>query len=80
MSDVVVHGTVAPGFEGVRSAFEENFRQHGDKGASVGVYVDGEQQVDLWGGVADVATGSPWQQDTVSIIYSATKGATATLA
>lgn len=80
MSDVVVHGTVAPGFEGVRSAFEANFRQHGDKGASVGVYVDGQQKVDLWGGVADVATGSPWQRDTVSIIYSATKGATATLA
>jgi CubicO group peptidase (beta-lactamase class C family) len=80
MTDVVVHGTVAPGFEGVRAAFEENFRQHGDKGASVGVYVGGEQKVDLWGGVADVATGSAWQQDTVAIMYSVTKGATAALA
>jgi CubicO group peptidase (beta-lactamase class C family) len=80
MSDVVVHGTVAPRFEGVRSAFEENFRRHGDKGASVGVYVDGEQKVDLWGGEADVATGRPWQRDTVAISYSVTKGATATLA
>ncbi len=80
MTDVVVHGTVAPGFEGVRAAFEENFRQHGDKGASVGVYVDGEQKVDLWGGVADVTTGSAWQRDTVAIMYSVTKGATATLA
>ena len=80
MTDVVVHGTVAPGFEGVRAAFEENFRQHGDEGASVGVYVGGEQKVDLWGGVADVATGRGWQQDTVAIMYSVTKGATATLA
>jgi hypothetical protein len=37
MTDVVVHETVAPGFERVRAAFEENFRRHGDKGASVGV-------------------------------------------
>jgi len=80
MTDVVVYGTVEPGFEGVRAAFEENFRQHGDKGASVGVYVDGEQKVDLWGGVADVATGQAWQRDTMAIMYSVTKGATATLA
>jgi CubicO group peptidase (beta-lactamase class C family) len=80
MTDFVVHGTVEPGFEGVRAAFEANFREHGDKGASVGVYVGGEQKVDLWGGVADVATGRAWQRDTVSIMYSVTKGATATLA
>jgi hypothetical protein len=35
--DSAIHGTVAPGFEGVRAAFEENFRRHGDKGAAVGV-------------------------------------------
>jgi CubicO group peptidase (beta-lactamase class C family) len=80
MMEVVVHGTVAPGFEGVRVAFEEDFRQHGDKGASVGVYVGGVQKLDLWGGVADVATGRAWQRDTVAIMYSVTKGATAILA
>lgn len=79
-SEIVVDGTVEPGFEGVRAAFEENFRAHGDAGASLGVYVDGEKKVDLWGGIANVATGEPWQQDTVSIMYSATKGAVATLA
>jgi CubicO group peptidase (beta-lactamase class C family) len=80
VGEVTVGGRVAPGFEGVREAFEENFRSHGDKGASLGVYVDGEAKVDLWGGVADVSTGRPWTADTVSIIYSATKGATAILA
>ena len=79
-SEVVVDGTVEPGFEGVRTAFEENFRVHGDAGASLGVYVDGEKKVDLWGGVANVGTGQPWQRDTISIMYSATKGAVATLA
>jgi CubicO group peptidase (beta-lactamase class C family) len=79
-SEMAVNGTVAPGFEGVRAAFEANFREHGEVGASVGVYVEGEQKVDLWGGLADVTTGKPWQQDTVAIVYSVTKGATATLA
>ncbi len=80
VGEIEVHGTVAPGFEGVHAAFEENFRQYGDVGASVGVYVDGAQKVDLWGGIADTATGRPWQEDTVGIVYSVTKGATATVA
>jgi CubicO group peptidase (beta-lactamase class C family) len=74
-----VHGVVAPGFEGVQRAFQENFDTHGDKGASVAVYVNGAKKVDLWGGIADVATGRPWLEDTVTIVYSATKGATAIL-
>jgi CubicO group peptidase (beta-lactamase class C family) len=79
VNEVAVGGWVAAGFEGVREAFEENFRKHGEKGASLGVYVEGERKVDLWGGVADVTTGRPWTGDTVSIVYSATKGATAIL-
>lgn len=80
VSETEIGGWVAPGFEGVREAFEENFRSHGDKGASLGVYVDGQAKVDLWGGVADVTTGRPWTADSVAIVYSATKGATAILA
>lgn len=74
-----VHGDVREGFEGVRRAFEENFRSHGDKGASCAVYVDGDLVVDLWGGTADVATGREWREDTVALVYSATKGAVAVL-
>ena len=33
--------------------------------------------VDLWGGVADPARGTPWQRDTLSIVFSCTKGAVA---
>jgi CubicO group peptidase (beta-lactamase class C family) len=75
-----IEGSVAPEFEPVRDAFEQNFRVHGEVGASLGVYVDGVKKVDLWGGVADVQTGRPWLADTVSIVYSVTKGATAILA
>jgi CubicO group peptidase (beta-lactamase class C family) len=64
----------------VRDAFAENFRSHADKGASLGVYVGGEPKVDLWGGTADVSTGRPWTADSVAVVYSVTKGATAILA
>ena len=37
----------------------------------------GETVVDLWGGVADPARGTPWQRDTLSIVFSCTKGAVA---
>lgn len=72
-----VEGSVASGFEGVRDEFAANFTERGDVGASVAVHVDGELVVDLWGGTADPATGRPWRADTVGLVYSVTKGATA---
>ncbi|WPO72376.1 serine hydrolase domain-containing protein [Streptomyces sp. KN37] len=72
-----INGEVAVEFEPVRAAFAANFAQHGDIGAAVCVYLDGQQVVDLWGGVADPDTGRPWQRDTLQLVYSATKGATA---
>jgi CubicO group peptidase (beta-lactamase class C family) len=60
-------------FTGVRAAFEENFAEHGDVGASVAVSVDGEMVVDLWGGYADENSTTPWEQDTLVNVYSTTK-------
>ncbi|MEU2337522.1 serine hydrolase domain-containing protein [Streptomyces sp. NPDC006654] len=76
----LMHGEVAAGFEGVREAFAANFEQRGEVGAAVCVYRDGRPVVDLWGGVADPGTGRPWERDTLQLVYSATKGATATAA
>ncbi|MFH8219599.1 serine hydrolase domain-containing protein [Streptomyces sp. NPDC018057] len=75
-----IHGEVAAGFEPVREAFAANFSQHGDIGAAVCVYHRGRPVVDLWGGVADAETGRPWTRDTLQLVYSSTKGATATAA
>lgn len=75
-----IRGSVAPGFEGVADAFTANFEDHGEVGAAVAVYVDGEMVVDLWGGVADTTTGKPYTEDTLQVVYSATKGATAVAA
>ncbi|MFI1563774.1 serine hydrolase domain-containing protein [Streptomyces sp. NPDC020490] len=75
-----IEGEVAAGFEPVREAFAANFSEHGDIGAAVCVYRYGRPVVDLWGGVADPETGRPWTRETLQLVYSATKGATATAA
>jgi CubicO group peptidase (beta-lactamase class C family) len=80
METLTIAGTCAPEFEAVRSEFERNFADRGEVGASVCVTVDGEVVVDLWGGVADPATGRRWERDSVAVVFSATKGATATCA
>ncbi len=72
-----VSGKCDPKFERVREEFERNFRERGEVGASVCVTLDGETVVDLWGGTADIDTGEPWKEDTVSVVFSSTKGATA---
>jgi len=73
-----VDGHVEPGFEAVRSSFERGLEKV-DLGASVCAYVDGRKVVDLWGGEADRESGRPWTDDTLSVIWSATKGAVAVL-
>lgn len=72
-----IQGDVAPGFEKVRDAFEANFTQHGDVGAAFALYKDGVKVVDLWGGVANEDTGAAWNEDTLQLVFSTTKGATA---
>jgi CubicO group peptidase (beta-lactamase class C family) len=64
-------------FHAVRQEFERNFRDRGEVGASVCVTVGGQVVVNLWGGTARVDTGVPWTEDTVSLVFSCTKGATA---
>jgi CubicO group peptidase (beta-lactamase class C family) len=75
-----IDGWTAPGFEGVRDAFAANFAQDKEVGAAFAAYHRGQIVADLWGGVADVATARPWVEDTMVIVYSSTKGATATCA
>ncbi|MFK0293818.1 serine hydrolase domain-containing protein [Streptomyces sp. NPDC090442] len=74
MEAVTVNGHCAPGYEGVRAAFERNFRDQGEVGAAVAVLVDGAPVVDLWGGHADTAGSRPWERDTLVNVYSTSKG------
>ena len=70
----LVEGHVSPGWEAVRDAFSENFARRGELGGACCVYYRREKVVDLWGGLRDRASGTPWQEDTMVIVYSATKG------
>ena len=72
-----VQGRVDPAFREVLDTFVENFETHGEVGASVCLSVDGETRVDLWGGHVDEAGSAPWTEDTLSLVFSVTKAATA---
>lgn len=72
-----ITGHVAVGFEPVRQAFQANFDDFGDVGAAVAVYRNGELVVDLWGGDQDIDLEKPWQEDTLQLVFSATKATTA---
>ena len=61
----VIGGWVETEFEPVLDAFAANFDERGEVGAAVCVYRDGRPVVDLWGGVADPATGRPWAEDSI---------------
>ena len=58
----------------MRDAFIENFARRRELGAACCIHRHGEKVVDLWGGVRDKATGAPWEEDTMVIVHSATKG------
>lgn len=69
-----IQGDVSAGFEAVRDAFVENFSRRHELGGACCVYLRGEKVVDLWGGVRNKATGEPWEEDTMVLVYSTTKG------
>lgn len=72
-----IQGSVSPEFECMREAFVENFIHRGELGGACAAYYRGEKVVDLWGGIRNKKTGEPWEQDTMVIVYSATKGLSA---
>lgn len=59
------------------------FRGHlaaGDGGMAFSVYRGGEPLLQLHGGTADRDSGRPWSENTLAVLFSGTKGLTATLA
>ena len=70
----LISGFAKPGFEAVREAFVENFECRNELGAACCVYLRDEKVVDLWGGVRNKGTGEPWEENTMVIVFSATKG------
>lgn len=73
-SPVPIHGHVSPGFEPLRAAFAENLARRDELGGACCVLHRGEEVVHLWGGVRDRDSGAPWEEGTMGLLYSATKG------
>src|SRR5262245_3863757 len=64
-------------FKRVRDQFVRNFTERGEVGAAVSVIAGGRRVVDLWGGIANADTSTPWREDSIVHVWSCTKGATA---
>jgi CubicO group peptidase (beta-lactamase class C family) len=69
-----VEGFCDTKFSGLIDAFVQNFETRGEVGASCAITLEGKTVVDLWGG-KKAPGGEPWDKDTISIIFSSTKGA-----
>ena len=73
MPESTVHGFVADKFSSMRDAFEANFADGADVGASCCATLEGETVVDLWGGFADEVKTKPWERNTIVAVHSTTK-------
>ena len=73
---IEIQGRSHPRYTKVRDAFARQF-ERGEHGAALAISVDGEPVVDLFAGHADPARSRPWSADTITHVYSVTKGMTA---
>jgi CubicO group peptidase (beta-lactamase class C family) len=62
---------------GLRQAFEKNFADGVEVGAALRIFRGGEEVVSLCGGFCDSARSVPWNDETLVLIWSATKGVAA---
>ena len=68
-----IQGHCAAEFAPVKAAFETNFKDRDEIGASVAVSIDGEMVVDLWGGTMARDSEEAWAEDTIVNVWSTTK-------
>jgi CubicO group peptidase (beta-lactamase class C family) len=75
-----IRGRCSSRFGQVLEAFARNFDEAGELGAAIAITHEGELVVDLWGGLADDKANRPWEEDMLTTVFSATKGACAVVA
>jgi len=71
-----VHGVCDERFEAVRAALARNLDSGEELGASIVLDIDGDIVVDLWGGFRDEAKTTPWDEHTITNVWSSTKTVT----
>lgn len=69
-----VNGHAADGFEGVVRAFQSGVVDPTRTGAALSIWRNGLEVVDIWSGTADHRIGRAWEQDTLNVIFSCSKG------
>ena len=72
-----IEADLAPGFQPVLDAFEENFADDLELGAGFAAWLDGDLIVDITGGYADRQKTKAWTGETIVPVYSVTKGVAA---
>jgi CubicO group peptidase (beta-lactamase class C family) len=75
----MIQGHLHPDFAPVAIALRSTLRHKRGGGAAVAGYHPGAKVVGLWGGSRD-DDGAPWQEDTVAMSWSTSKGVVATAA
>src|SRR5260370_17232451 len=68
-----IQGTCDERFEAVRSALERNLDSGEELGASIVLDIDGDIAIDMWGGFRDQARTIPWDEHTITNVWSTTK-------
>ncbi len=74
----MIQGYVHPDFKAVAKRFEKQIPKSGIGGSAICVYYRGEKVVDLWAGTKN-NQGESWQEDTLALSFSTTKGVASTL-
>jgi CubicO group peptidase (beta-lactamase class C family) len=74
---IKIQGYCDKKFSAVKEAFQKNFENDLEMGASFAATIDGKFVVDIWGGYADAAKTRPWKRDTIVNVFSTTKVMTA---
>ena len=74
-----IHGLCPERFSGVRAAFEDNFAAGQELGARFSLVERGELVVDLWAGFADRPRAKPFDERTLTPVFSTTKAIAALL-
>ncbi|PYL91663.1 MAG: EstA family serine hydrolase, partial [Verrucomicrobia bacterium] len=60
--------------ERIAPLLQENFQHFGELGAALSIWQNGEPLLDLHGGFRDTKREQPWTEDTIVLVWSATKG------
>ena len=61
-------------FQAVADVFRRALAENPEMGAAFALFQDGRPVVDLWGGPKDADTAVPWEEDTLCVVQSQTKG------